>query len=68
MRHLIDRVNAGIRAAGADGGNRMRGELGRGRVSCYGVCLCERESVSDGIRVMPVADFLRRLWDGEVLP
>jgi predicted AAA+ superfamily ATPase len=50
------------------GMNRLRNELGRDRVSCYGVCLCPREANSDGIRVLPVADFLRGLWNGEIIP
>jgi predicted AAA+ superfamily ATPase len=47
---------------------RLREELGRDRVACYGVCCCEREAAWDGVRVLPVADFLRRLWDGQILP
>ena len=50
------------------GMNRLRDELGRERVSCYGVCFCQREANSDGIRVLPVAYFLRRLWNGEIIP
>jgi len=50
------------------GMRRVRGELGSGRVSCYGVCLCEREAVTDDIRVLPVVDFLRMLWNEEILP
>jgi hypothetical protein len=46
----------------------LRNELGRDSVSCYGVCLCEREANWDGIRVLPVADFLRGLWDGNIIP
>ena len=47
---------------------RLRDELGRNRVCRYGVFLGEREANSDGIRVLPVVDFLRRLWNGEVIP
>jgi uncharacterized protein len=47
---------------------RVRDELGRDRVSCYGVYCGEREASWDGVRVLPVADFLRRLWDGQILP
>ena len=50
------------------GMHRLRSELGRDRVSCYGVCLCPREADADGIRVLPAADFLRALWSGEILP
>ncbi len=50
------------------GMSRMRDELGRDKVSCYGVCLCEREANMDGIRVLPVGDFLRGLWNCEIIP
>lgn len=50
------------------GMSRLRDELGRDRVSCYGVCLCPREANADGIRVLPVAEFLRGLWNGEIIP
>ena len=50
------------------GMRRVHSELGSGRASCYGVCLCEREAVTDGIRVLPVVDFLRMLWNGQILP
>lgn len=48
--------------------NRMREELGRNRVVCYGVHPGKRLANWDGIQVMPTTDFLRRLWDGEILP
>jgi predicted AAA+ superfamily ATPase len=48
--------------------NRIREELGRDRVAGYGVYLGEREASWDGTRVLPVADFLRRLWEGQILP
>jgi len=47
--------------------NRMRQELGRNRVSCYGVYLGERRATWDGIQVMPAVDFLEQVWKGEVL-
>jgi len=45
----------------------MESNHSRDRVSCYGVCFCRREANSDGIRVLPVADFLRRLRSGEII-
>ena len=50
------------------GMRRLRDELGRDRVSCYGICLCQRETEWDGIRLLPVSDFLRRLRNGEIIP
>lgn len=47
---------------------RIREELGAENVRCYGVYLGERRMLWDDIRVLPVADFLRQLWDGEILP
>ena len=47
---------------------RIREELGVEDVHCYGVYLGERQMLWDDIRVLPVADFLRQLWDGEILP
>lgn len=48
--------------------NRMRQELGQNRVACYGVHPGKRPANWDGIQVMPTNDFLKRLWDGEILP
>ena len=47
--------------------NRIRRELGQSQVTCFGIYLGERPASWDGIHVMPAADFLTRLWDGEVL-
>lgn len=47
---------------------RIREELGVEDVHCYGVYLGERQMLWDDIRVLPVADFLRQLWDGDILP
>lgn len=47
---------------------RIREELGAENVHCYGVYLGERQLLWDDIRVLPVAGFLRQLWDGEILP
>jgi len=46
---------------------RMRRELGRGRVTCYGVYLGDRRATWDEIQVLPVLDFLRELWGGEIV-
>ena len=50
------------------GMNRLRNDLGRDRVTCYGVCFCPREANVDDIHILPVVDFLRRLWSGEIIP
>jgi len=47
--------------------NRMRQELGQNRVACYGVHPGKRPANWDGIQVLPNSDFLKRLWDGEIL-
>jgi len=48
--------------------HRVREELGAGRTRCYGLYLGERAALWDEVSVMPVLDFLNRLWNGEVLP
>ena len=35
--------------------------------TCYGVYLGRRAALWDDVQVLPVLDFLKRLWDGEVL-
>jgi len=46
---------------------RMLAELGQGQVSCYGVYQGSRTATWDEIRIFPVMEFLRRLWDGTIL-
>ena len=47
--------------------NRLRDELGAGRVTCYGVYEGERPATWGSVRVLPAPEFLKRLWNGEVL-
>ena len=47
--------------------HRIREELGAGKTTAYGVYLGERPALWDDIHVLPVLDFLKRLWDGRVL-
>ena len=47
--------------------NRLRDELGAGRVTCYGVYEGERSATWGNVRVLPAPEFLKRLWNGEVL-
>jgi predicted AAA+ superfamily ATPase len=46
---------------------RMVEEFGEKRVACYGVYRGDRAATWDSIRVLPVMEFLKRLWDGEIL-
>ena len=46
---------------------RMRAEFGADRVCCYGVYRGARPARWNDIQVLPVMDFLRRLWDGDIL-
>ncbi|MDD5706895.1 MAG: AAA family ATPase [Kiritimatiellae bacterium] len=46
---------------------RMREELGRNKLTCFGVYRGQRAATWDGIAVLPVTDFLKRLWDGALL-
>ena len=43
---------------------RMRTEFGAERVRCYGVYRGARPARWNDIEILPVMDFLRRLWDG----
>ncbi len=57
--HWERRFSGGLR--------RMRDELAPRPVKRFGVCLCERQALLDDVRVLPAADFLRLLWNGEVI-
>lgn len=47
--------------------NRMREEFGENRVTCFGVFRGERPASWGAIQVLPVMDFLKTLWNGDVL-
>lgn len=47
--------------------NRMREEFGQQRITCYGVYRGDRAATWGAIQVLPVMEFLKRLWDGNVL-
>ena len=49
------------------GFRRLRQHLDRHEVTCYGVYLGQRAALWDDVQVLPVLDFLKRLWDGEIL-
>lgn len=51
------RFNRGLR--------RLRTQLPS--AECYGVYFGERAALWDDVRVFPVLDFLKRLWDGDVI-
>ena len=46
---------------------RMRTELGAHRVRCYGVYRGAQPARWSDIEILPVMDFLRRLWGGDIL-
>jgi hypothetical protein len=46
---------------------RLSEELGKEKVTCYGVFMGERQLTVDGVTVYPALDFLRRLWSGEIV-
>ena len=47
--------------------HRVRQNLDPQATTCFGVYLGQRAALWDDVRVLPVLDFLKRLWDGEVL-
>lgn len=55
------------RPAASRGPARLSAELAPRRVRCFGVYLGAREAEYSPCRVLPVADFLHRLWNGEII-
>jgi len=49
------------------GMHRLAEELGRNKVTCFGVFRGERQLMIDNVMVYPALDFLRRLWSGEII-
>ena len=47
--------------------HRVRDDLGKDRTACYGVYLGQRAALWDDVRVLPLVDFLKRLWAGEII-
>jgi predicted AAA+ superfamily ATPase len=46
---------------------RLRSDLGADRTTCFGLYLGARSALWDDVRVMPVLDFLKMLWNGEIV-
>lgn len=53
------RYNRGLR--------RVKDDLGAGNTRCYGVYLGERSAMWDDVRVLPMMDFFKRLWAGQII-
>lgn len=47
--------------------HRVRQHLDPHPTTCFGIYLGQRAALWDEVRILPVLDFLKRLWDGEVL-
>ena len=47
--------------------HRVRDDLGKDRTACHGVYLGERPALWDDVHVLPLVDFLKRLWAGEII-
>ena len=47
--------------------HRVRQHLDPRETACYGIYLGQRAALWDDVRVLPVLDFLKRLWNGEIL-
>ncbi len=50
------------------GPHRVREALGAGNTLCYGVYLGERPALWDDVRILPVTEFLWRLWGDQIVP
>lgn len=46
---------------------RIREEMGTASVRCLGIYMGKREMYFDNIQVMPLPDFLKALWAGEII-
>lgn len=46
---------------------RMQSELEPQPISCYGVYLGDRTALWDDVQILPVGDFLGKLWNGDLL-
>ncbi len=46
---------------------RVAEDLGPGKTSCFGVYTGQRAALWDDVRVLPVREFLQRVWEGEVI-
>lgn len=55
------------RPAASRGPARLAAEIGRKKVTCFGVYLGAREAAFEPCRVLPVGEFLRLLWDGAIV-
>ncbi len=51
----------------AAGLKRIRAELAPRTVRTFGVCLCDRGALLDDVRILPVEEFLKRLWNGDII-
>ena len=49
------------------GMHRLSEELGRNKVSCFGVFMGDRQLMIDNVMVYPALDFLKRLWSGDIM-
>ena len=47
--------------------HRVRQHLDQHETTCYGVYLGQRTARWDDVRILPVLDFLKGLWNGEIL-
>ncbi len=47
--------------------HRVADDVGKNRTTCYGVYLGERAALWDDVNVLPLIDFLKRLWAGEII-
>ena len=47
--------------------HRVSEALGKDKTTCYGIYLGDRPALWDDIHILPVLDFLRMLWGGEII-
>lgn len=49
------------------GMHRLSDELGKNKIACFGVFMGKKQLTIDNVRVYPGIDFLKCLWDGELI-
>ena len=47
--------------------HRVAEDIGKERTKCHGVYLGDRAALWDDVQVLPLVDFLKRLWAGEII-
>jgi len=64
---LLETLTTNWRSQASRGPARLAAGLGPREVRCFGIYLGARQATYEPCRVLPLAEFLRLLWAGEIL-